>query len=117
MLGLTTIVMQDIPVRRVETTNDDHRIFAKLDLKNGNRGRTSAVTYAPKITATANAIVPSTVFFTRGHRLVPYFFPTILACDQRLTRRRGYHRIPTSQAQNPAEALNRKSVRWMSAPI
>jgi hypothetical protein len=33
------------------------------------------------MTAIAKAIVPSMVFFVRGHRRLPYFFPTILAFD------------------------------------
>ena len=80
VLKLVYTLKRHVPVKIVETVN----IFQStliLHVKYGSRGRISDSTKAPSITATANAIVPSTVFFVRGHRLVPYFLPTILAFD------------------------------------
>ena len=71
------------PVKIVEAINLSQRIFPRLWVKNGSRGRISAVTKAPIITAIAKAIVPSSVFFVRGQCRRPYFFPIMLACCQK----------------------------------
>jgi len=69
----------DIPVKMVHIINRGQRILARVWVKKGTRGRISAVMNAPRITATANAMVPSTVFFVRGQCRLPYCLPMILA--------------------------------------
>jgi hypothetical protein len=47
----------------------------------------------------------------------PILFPHNTRLSSAFNSAREYHRIPTSQAKNPAEAFDRKSIRRVSAPI
>ena len=71
-----------IPVKIVEMINGHHWIVAADCEKKGRQGRISEVKNAPRMTAIANAIDPSTVLFVRSHCLFPYFFPIMLAFCQ-----------------------------------